>query len=375
MENESSGGRIVGKLLRSPRKLLITILFGNLLVNTTSTSVVTSISIKMFGGKGVGYAFLLMSILLLTVGEIFPKVIAFKRSEIVSRAVIVPLKIFHNLINPLLYPLTKFTDIVMAGVRDRLGQARREFSSQELLVAIDIGLKEENLDEYEHGVLTKILEFREKLVREIMTPSVEVFSVSMKSTPGELLDQVRRSGFSRVPLYGESTDEIKGIIHVKDLIGIDQIQGEESVASLVRQPVFVPESARVSEFFKDLISTKTHMAVVIDEYGSFVGIVTMEDMLEELIGEIRDAREHRTAEYQFIDDWKIVVLGNMEIDKFNQVFGTRLSDERFETIAGYVIGAIGRIPNEGEVVAVGGLRFHIISAQPNRVRKMRVEKL
>jgi len=137
----------------------------------------------------------------------------------------------------------------------------------------------------------------------------------------------------------------------------------------------VPESAKISALFDELARERLHVAVVIDEHGSFVGIVTMEDILEEIVGEIRDAKEPVTTEYTLMSDGRIVVLGSMEIEEFNDVFETSIVDEEHETIAGYVMGATGKIPSGGETVDIGNLRFHIISSQPNRIRKMRVEKL
>jgi putative hemolysin len=140
-------------------------------------------------------------------------------------------------------------------------------------------------------------------------------------------------------------------------------------------PFYIPESAKISSLFNELARENLHIAVVIDEHGSFVGVVTMEDILEEIVGEIRDSKEPVTSEYTLMPDGRIVVVGSMEIEEFNDVFGTYIVDEEHETIAGYVMGVTGKIPGGGETVDIGSLRFHIISSQPNRIRKMRVEKL
>jgi CBS domain containing-hemolysin-like protein len=141
------------------------------------------------------------------------------------------------------------------------------------------------------------------------------------------------------------------------------------------RPYYIPESAKISYLFNELARERLHIALVIDEYGSFVGIVTMEDILEEIVGEIRDEKEPVTSDYSLMPDGRIVVAGTMEIDHFNDVFGTAILDDEHETIAGFVMGATGKIPGAGETFDVGKLRFHVISAQPNRIRKLRVEKL
>jgi CBS domain containing-hemolysin-like protein len=178
-----------------------------------------------------------------------------------------------------------------------------------------------------------------------------------------------------VPVYGDTTDDIRGVVHIKDLARVSCEDEDIGVSTIVMPPYYIPESAKISFLFKELARDRTHIAVVIDEYGSFVGIVTMEDILEEIVGEIRDSKQPMTAAYTLMPDGRIVVLGAMEIEDFNDVFGTDIVDEEHETIAGYVMGATGKIPNAGETFEIDRLRFHIISAQPNRIRKMRVEKV
>lgn len=372
-DSSATGGMVAG-MLQHPRKLLITILLGNLLVNILSTSLVTSVSIQIFGERGVGYAFIAMSIVLITVGEIFPKVVALHRAELFSKAVIVPLRIFHIVFSPLWYVLSRFTDFAVGRIRRYLGQHRKVYSPAELRTAVEIGLQEGDLEEYEHAILSNILSFRDKVVREIMTPSIEVFSLPLQSSRDELMDNIRKSTFSRIPLFGESTDDIRGILHVKDLTRIMNDTAGGTIEDFLRSPYYIPESARIAELFNEFLDRTIHIAIVIDEYGSFVGIVTLEDILEEIFGDIRDATDPVTAEYRLLDQNRIIVAGTMEIDNFNQVFGTRLPEGVFETVAGFVIGETGYIPNEGETISAAGLEFHIISAQPNRIRKMRVEK-
>ncbi len=371
----SPAGRLVHNLRSSPRRLLVTILLGNLFVNVLSTSAATSISIRLFGEAGVGVSFVVMSLLILAIGEILPKALALNHPRRFSLVIIYPLRLFHTLFLPLRAPLSRFAEIVVDSLKKRLGQAQRFFSSEELITAVRLGHLEGDLGRFEYEVLLNILAFRRKVVREIMTPSVRVFSLPAKMPVEEILDEVVRHGFSRVPVHGASADDIVGILHVKDLVvevGKDRVP---DVAGFLKPAYHVPETTPIADLFSELVNRKTHVAIVIDEYGSFVGIVTMEDVLEEIVGEIREAREPRREEYRLIDEKRIIVLGTMEIDEFNEVFDTSISDEDHETIAGYLIGAAGKIPNEGETITVGDLCFHIISARPNVVRKMRVEKV
>jgi putative hemolysin len=375
LESSSSAGKMIHRLRSIPRKLLVSILIGNLFVNIFATSAVTSISIRMFGERGVGLSFALMSILILVVGEIIPKAIALNRPRKFSLLVVYPMSFFHLLFLPIRAPLFFVTETVIKFLKRQLGAARMYFTHEELLTAVRISRYEGDLGKFEHEVLANILAFRSKIVREIMTPSVSVFSLPAAMRIEELFDAVVRRDFSRVPIHGESSDEIIGILHIKDLLrGTTNGVGAQ-VTGLLRPVYYVPETAPVAELFQELAARKTHLAVVIDEYGSFVGIITMEDILEEIVGEIRDAGEPRTEAYKLVSDKKIIVLGTMEIDKFNQVFKTGIEDEEHETVAGYLLGATGKIPHEGETIVIGNLKFHIISARPNAIKKLRVEKV
>jgi putative hemolysin len=370
----SPAGRRIAHLLQRPRRLLITILIGNLVVNVLATSVATSVAIESFGEKGVGLAFAVMSMVILAFGEILPKVLAITRASIVSLAVIYPLSVFHMIFSPLRWPMARLSDAVIDLIKQRLGTAVRHFSKDELLTALEIGRDAGHFGDFEYELLSNVMDFRETTVKEIMTPSINVFSLPLNIGVEDCLEEVMKSGHSRVPLYGETTDDIKGIVHIKDLARISAQVGSADAKTALMPPYYVPESAMISFLFNELARERSHIAVVIDEYGSFVGIVTMEDILEEIVGEIRDFKEPVTTEYTMMPDGRIVVLGAMEIDDFNDVFETDIVDEEHETMAGYVMGATGRIPKPGETFEIGRLRFHIISAQPNRIRKMRVEK-
>jgi len=374
MSLTSAAGRRIKSLFISPRRLLITILLGNLLVNIVSTSAVTSAALKIFGERGIGYAFITMSILILAVGEIFPKVTALARAEFFSRIVIFPLSVIHTAFYPIRLPLSIFADSVIESIKSRLGYVKKYFSSEELITAVDMGVKEGNFDKFEHSILSNILAFRKKQVKEIMTPTVNVFSLPVEMGREEMIAEIRRSGFSRVPVHGRSKDDIKGFLHIKDLLKTALHEEKRRTNLPLRKTFFVPETAHIAELLKEFIKSRMHFAVVIDEYGSYVGIATMEDILEELIGEIRDSREPHIAEYRMIDENNIIIPGSMEIDKFNEIMKTDIQTKEFATIAGYVTGFTGVIPREGEIITIGGLRFHILSAEPNRISKIKVEK-
>jgi putative hemolysin len=374
LENESAAGRSIAVLLSAPRNVLITILIGNLIVNVFSTSAVTSIAISIFGEKGVAIAFAFMSTLILVFGETFPKALALNRPRKFALLCAYPLRIFHFVFLPARVPISIFTSAIIEQFKKHFGGVNQFFSREELLTAINIGRREDQLGEFEYEILSNIIEFRDTTIKEIMTPSIEVFSLPIDTDKEELLEKIMKGNYSRIPIYGETTDDMRGVLHIKDAIGAAEEVSGGGIAELIRPVYYVHESMLIPELFDSLMKNNLHLAIVIDEYASFVGIVTVEDILEELVGEIHDAGEPRTSRYTLLDNRRIIVLGTMDIEEFNELFETNIMDEENETIAGYVMGATGKIPEEGETIDIGELKFHIISARPNRIKKMRVEK-
>jgi len=375
LRDASATGRSVAKLLERPRRLLITILLGNLTVNIFATSAATAISLAAFGERGAVYAFLVMSTLIMLFGEILPKALALHGPERVAQGIAFPMTLLHTLFVPVRVPLSFFTERVIDALRGRLGTVRRSYSWEELITAVRIGRREGGVGAFEYEVLSHVLEFRHKVVKEIMTPSIHVVSAPVTADRHQLVHLFASSGRSRIPIHEESSDDVLGILHVKDLVDPDAAGDEANLREHLHEVFFIQEAASIVELYGELQARKIHVAIVLDEYGSFAGVVTIEDILEQLVGEIRDAREPRSQPFQRIDEKRIVVEGTMELDHFNELFETSLRDEEHETVAGFVLGLLGRIPREGETVVAQGLRFHIISAQPNRIRKLRVEKL
>jgi putative hemolysin len=375
LRDASPGGRVAAHLLAHPRPLLITVLVGNLAVNVLATSTATAIALDAFGAHGLGLAFAVMSLLIMVLTEIVPKVLGMHWAPQVAPAVALPLSVIHTVLLPVRVPLSRFSDAVIDALRGRIGTASRSYAWDELLTGVRVGRREGKIGAFEYEILSHVLEFRQKVVKEIMTPSIHVISAPVRARRDELLSLFAASGRSRILVCGDSPDDVIGILHVKDLIDPMAARDEDDLRARLREAFFIQETAPIAELYHELQRRKVHVAVVLDEHGSFAGVVTIEDILEQMIGEIRDARDSKAQPFQRLDDRRIVVNGTMEIDHFNEVFDTQLRDDEHETIAGYVLGRVGRVPREGETVVADGLRFHVINAQPNRIRKMRVEKI
>jgi putative hemolysin len=375
LKEKSHGGRLLARLMSRPRAVLVTVLVCNLTVNVFASSFATSLALDAFGERGLIIAVAGMSILIMIATEVIPKVAGMQWALRISPVLAYPLSFFHALVLPVRIPLAWVSETVAKPLRRRIGAARRSYTWDELLTAVRIARREGSVGAFEYEIFSHVLEFREKVVKEIMTPSIAVTSAPVTASREELRDLFASSGRSRIPIHGESPDDVIGILHVKDLVEESAAESEEDLRGRMRETFFIQENAPIVDLYHELQRRKIHVAVVIDEHTSFAGVVTTEDILEQMIGEIHDARDNRMQPFHRIDERRIVVSGTMEIDHFNEVFETSLNDERHETIAGFVLGMTGRIPREGESIEADGLRFHIISAQPNRIRKLRVEKL
>ncbi len=370
----SRSGAVVAALLARPRHLLVTILVGNLVVNVAATSATTAICIELFGRHGAGVAFVVMSTLLLTFGEILPKTLALRLGTRAATAVAWPLRAFHAVVWPVRAPLTLVGDAVIALLRRRFGNVSRSFTTDEIVTALRIARRAGEIDAFEAEVLGNILRFGDRLVREVMTPSIDVVSAPVDATRAELVERFARARKSRLPVWEGEPDRIIGILHVKSLVVPDAAGDPDDLRRRLHEPFFVHESMPITRLYRELQQRHLHVAVVLDEYSSLAGIVTLEDILEEVVGEIHDATDRRPSGAWRIDEREIVVPGTMELEAFNEAFDVHLEDPEHETLAGYLLGVTGRIPREGEVIDAEGLRFQIVSAEPNRIRKVRVEK-
>jgi putative hemolysin len=375
LRESTPGGQVVARLLAQPRALLVTVLVCNLTVNILATSTATALALRAFGPNGLGVAFAGMFVLIIVFTEVVPKALGLHWSQAVAPALAYPLSLFHTLLWPVRVPLARLSDAVIDSLRRQLGAARRSYTWEELLTAVRVGRREGAVDPFEYEILSHVLEFRHKVVREIMTPSIQVTSASITTSREDLLALFASCRRSRIPIYGESPDDVIGILHVKDLVDPAAARTEDDLRGRMRETLFIQETASIVDLYQELQRRKIHVALVIDEHGSFAGVVTTEDILEQMIGEIHDVRDSKTQPFHRIDDRRIVVWGTMEIDHFNEVFDSAIHDDEHETVAGFVLGLVGRIPREGETVEAEGLRFHVVSAQPNRIRKLRVEKL
>ena len=361
----------VVSLLSDPHKLLITIVAGNTLVNIAASSIVSEIFYKAFGEQGVGYSFLATICILLICGEVTPKVFALANAVNYAFFASLPLKFFEKLFNPLRMFLTRIAYGIVRGLGINVSPEKPRITEQEIRSLFRMGKKKGVVKEMERDMIESILEFKDLNAADIMTPRIDIVALDIGESREELVKQVKDAQFSRIPVYVHSPDNIVGVVYTKEFL----IHSDIPVRDLVRRAFFVPETKRVDDLLEEMQRRHDHMAVVTDEYGVTSGIVTIEDILEEIVGEISDELDFEAPKIRKIDHRSFEVLGKTHIDEVNEEVGLTIKTEEVDTIGGYVIMILGKIPQAGDTLEVNGYKITVKDVSKNRITTLEIERL
>jgi putative hemolysin len=323
----------------------------------------------------VALALLVLTYLHVVVGELVPKGIALGNPERTALAVAPFVRAFFVVAAPLIWVLRRSTEFVLRILGlDAQGEEREAHSEAELRMLLSSSAEQGEIEEDEQEMLYKVFDFADKEVADVMVPRPEVVAISIELPPEEALQAVLTSPFTRYPVYRGSFDDIVGVLHIRDLIealyerGIDAVRIED----LVRPAYMVPETKDLAALLTEFRRTNQHMAIVINEYGGMEGIVTLEDLLEEIVGEIEDEFDLPDETIERIDDETIRIDGTFPIDDFNEQFGVELPQEDYHTVAGFVFGELGRAAEPGDEVTHDGLYFHVDSVEGQRIDRLTV---
>lgn len=248
-------------------------------------------------------------------------------------------------------------------------------TEEEVKIILTDGLKQGVFEPHEHRMIHSLFEFSDTVARNAMTPRIEMVAVEIDEKPEEILKVATMEPFSRLPVYEDNMDNIKGILNVRDLLTVFRTGGLIVVRDIMREPLFVPDSKKISEILKDMKIRKTHMAIVLDEFGGTAGLITLEDILEEIVGEIQDEYDLEEESIVMQPDGSAIVKGSVEADVVCDKFKVKLPDGEFETITGMIIDKLDRIPERNEVVEISGLRIMVLEKENHRVKKLKVEKI
>lgn len=366
-----NGAEALDTLKRSTDTILITILIGNNIANVAAASLATAIAIGIYGNVGIGIATGVTVILMLVFGEIGPKMYASRHVEELALRVARPI----HYLSMVLYPILWVTDRINRQFAFRPGVAEPVVTEEEIKEWIDVGEEEGTIEEQERDMLYSVLRFGDTTVREVMTPRIDVTMIEDESTIENALSMFNETGFSRIPVYHEQIDNVVGLLNVKDVFSaVIRQQTSAMVRDLMYEPYFVPESKKIDDLLKELQVKKQHMAVVLDEYGSFAGIVTVEDMLEELVGEILDEFDEEEPEVQQVEENIYMVDARMWVEHLNEDLHLALPlTDAYESIGGLVIDRLGHIPRRGEVVKLEESNITLVVMQMRGRRLVKVK--
>jgi putative hemolysin len=323
----------------------------------------------------VVFALLIISLVEVVIGELVPKGIALSHPERVALALAAPVEGFFVVFAPLIWLLEHLTALVLGLLGQRPpGADKGAHSEAELRMLLSSSAEHGEIEHDEQEMLAKVFDFADKEVSDVMVPRPEVVALSVSMAPDAVLQAVLDSPYTRYPVYRDSLDEIVGILHVRDLVAAMHARGIGAVEiePLLRPAAMVPETKDLADLLTEFQRTNQHMAVVLDEYGAMEGIVTLEDLLEEIVGEIEDEFDVPDDAIEQVDEATIRIDGTLSIDDFNTQFGVALPGEDYYTVAGFVFGELGRAAEPGDEVTFDGIVFHVDSIDGQRIDRLTI---
>jgi putative hemolysin len=323
-------------------------------------------------------AFLVITFLHVVIGELVPKGVALSYTERVALGVSAPVRLFFFVFKPLIWILQRSSELAQRAIGiDPKAMQGDAHSEAELKMLLEVSTERGEIELDEREMLYKVFDFAEKEVADVMVPRPDVSGLSVDLGPEDAMAAMIESPYTRYPVYRESLDDIVGIVHVRDVVAAMHNGTTEAatLAELARPPYVVPENKDLGALLAEFRKANQHMAVVVDEYGATAGIVTLEDLLEEIVGDIEDEFDLPDESVERLDERRVRISGSFTIDDFNEQFGTELDDEDFHTVAGYVFGHLGRAAEAGDEIHDNGLHFTVLETSGSRILRLEVEFL
>jgi magnesium and cobalt exporter, CNNM family len=376
--------RYVSNLLAFPRRLLITILVGNTLTNVAASIVSVSLALeiaKIYSVKVnliLTIQIVLITIIILLFGELLPKVFASKHPNFTIKLTLLPLYLFSMMIYPITESITELIRLTFSKIK--FDRTKSAITEEEISDLAELGHERGTLEEDEQEIISSFVEFKSVLVKEVMTPRVDIVAVPSNVNSEELIETINKSGYSRYPIFKDNLDKIVGVVHVKDLLQFlknKSFINEETIRDITREVLFVPERKMISEMLKEFQQKKMHIAIVVDEFGGTSGLITLEDIIEEIIGEIWDEHDPEENAIKILSPEKISVLGKVPIAEVNEVMGFELFPVSYdyETIGGLIINKAGDIPKEGYSFNLNNYKLTVKEVLKKRIKRIEIDRI
>ena len=367
---------LVKELTDNPSKMLSAILIGNNIVNLSASSLSTMLATKIAAQLGagtntatfVGLATGILTILILIFGEITPKSAATINAEKIALGDAAIIYWLTRILTPAIFVINHLSYGVMRLMDINPNAKTKAMTENELLTVIDVSHEDGVIESEEKEMITNVVDFGDSVASDVMVPRIDIEFMDVESNYEEVLSVFRRDKYSRVPVYEGDKDHVIGVLNLKDVFCYNDIPDNFSIRKILRRPYFTYEFKRISDLMVDMQKNSISMAMVLDEYGAVAGLITLEDLLEEIVGEIRDEYdEEETDDIRKVNDHEYTVDGTTKLDDIDKLLGLHLESEDYDSIAGHMIHELGHIPTEGEYIDINGIRFTVMKMDKHRI--------
>ncbi|HQP00357.1 MAG: HlyC/CorC family transporter [Caldisericia bacterium] len=359
------------KIKEKPENFISTIIIANNFVNILAASIAATISMQIFETGAYIYSSVIMTLIIVVFAELLPKTISSYDPEGYS----LKLFSFYNFFSIILRPISNFLNYLITGIIKIFGKNLKKetkIEEGEFKTFLSMSSESGTIEEEEKEIIESIIEFQDKQVYEVMVPRVDAILLPVDTPIEKIIETIISTGHSRIPIYEGNIDNIIGIIHVKDLLKATSLK-DFKIKDYLHEPIFVPDTKRIGELFKEMRKKKTHMAIVLDEFGGFEGIVTMEDLLEEIVGEIQDEYDLEEVPYRKISENEYIIDAKVTIDDVEEILNLDLPKDDYDTFGGFFLDLLGHIPNKGEKVFYKNICLTAIEVKGNRIVKIKVD--
>ncbi|MBI4679654.1 MAG: HlyC/CorC family transporter [Nitrospirae bacterium] len=381
IEKGNSSAETAQKIRDQHDRLFSAVILSGNLFTVLATSVGTALALKFFGEEyGIIISTIIMTFLTVVFGELAPKTFAVTHAEKVALFMAKPMEMYIKLISPLVWIFNKLSNLIIRFFGGEIKPTPQFLTEEEMKAMISIGEEEGTLEKEEKEMLHKVFEFGDKKVSEAMVPRTEIVAIPEDAAVADVLELITTERYSRYPVIKETVDNIIGILYVKDILikmAKEEIAPDTSIATLIRDAYYIPESKMVTELLDEMQKHKFQIAIIVDEHGGTAGLITLEDIMEEIVGGLQDEFEAIEAEkeVEIVDESTLVVSGFTGIDEVNELVGVELKSGEFNTIGGLLFGLFGHLPKVGEQLKYHGLRFLILDMDGKKIDKVKITKL
>lgn len=374
-ENGDKRAAMVASVIENPGKMLSTILIGNNIVNLSASSLMTTLALRAFGSAAVGIATGVLTLLILVFGEITPKTMSTMYAEQISFAYAGAIHALMVILTPVIFIVNKLSRGVLFVLRVDPNKKQDPMTEDELRTIVEVSHEEGVIESEEKKMINNVFDFGDAVAKDVMVPRIDMTMVDVNASFSELMTLFQEERFTRIPVYEENTDNVIGIVNMKDFILFDHDKEKNfSVRDYLREPLYTYEYKKTAELMLEMRKTFNNIAIVLDEYGATAGLITLEDMLEEIVGEIRDEYDQdEEDDVKKIAADEYLVNGSAKLDDLNERLGLSLESEDYDSIGGLVIGRLDHLPEEGEEVDYENLHLKVEKMDKNRIEKVRIQ--